>query len=162
MKKFIILKLFTTITFLNIATIYAETKTATADIEVFNTLTVTQSRPILFGTITPGTVESKAVTNPDPGSFGTSLEYGDAIVISQGFGGAITFEGDPGILITVSSPNSATITNGIDTLNVSIDGDTSVTTKVGYAFAYFNASVIIPANASLGSYYGTFLVNYSY
>jgi hypothetical protein len=148
-----------------------DSATATASANILQSITVTNSQGLDFGTIVPGAAASTVVVTPGSGTVAATRTCGSGLTCSGGFSRAVfDVTGTHAALVDVTGDAGVIIENAAgDTMNVALTySNTSVTltrltpTSTPAAAFYVGGTLSVGADQAAGAYSQVFNVTVEY
>ncbi len=157
---------------LTAGTAYAQdSATATASATILQSITVTSSQPLDFGTIVPGGAAATVVVTPGSGTVASTRTCGTGLTCSGGFTRAVfDVTGTHAALVDITGDASVLIENADgDTMNVALTYSNASVTLVRATAAstpaasfYVGGTLSVAADQPAGSYAEIFNVTVDY
>jgi Mat/Ecp fimbriae major subunit len=148
-----------------------DSATATASANILQSITVTNSAPLDFGTIVPGGAASTVEVTPGSGTVAATRVCGTGLTCSGTFTRAVfDVTGTHAALVDVTGDSSVVIQNAAgDTMNVALSYSTTSMTLVRATAAstptgafYVGGTLDVAANQAAGAYSEVFNVTVDY
>ena len=148
-----------------------DSATATASANILQSITVTNSQALDFGTIVPGGAASTVVVTPGSSTVAATRTCGSGLTCSGGFSRAVfDVTGTHAALVDVTGDSSVVIQNAAgDTMNVALTySSTSLTlvratpTSTPTGAFYVGGTLSVAANQAAGAYSEVFNVTVDY